>query len=124
KIADLLPPAPPVAAATPPAGVVRAAGRALPSALRRLDPTPHETGGGPTILYPPDGAVLAWDGAALPLEAAGGSAPLRWLADGRPLPAGPPRRPLYWHPDGLGFVRLTVIDATGHSARATVRLAP
>ena len=85
-------------------GVLRVGRRDLPPALRRLDPAPHETGagrdaGGPKILYPPDGAVVAWDGAALPLEATGGSGPMRWLVDGRPLPLATPRRPLYWRPD-------------------------
>ena len=50
--------------------------------------------------------------------------PLRWLVDGRPLPPRPPRRTLYWQPGEIGFARLTVIDAAGRSARATVRLAP
>ena len=58
------------------------------------------------------------------LEAAGGRRPLRWLVDGRPLPPAQSRRTLYWQPAEAGFVRLTVIDARGHSARATVRLAP
>ncbi len=129
KIADLLGPAPAEAAPEPPPGVQRVARRDLPAVLRRLDPTPRETGagraaGGPKILYPPDGAVVAWDGASLPLEAAGGNGPLRWLVDGRPLPPVLPRRTLYWRPAGIGFVRLTVIDANGRSARATVRLAP
>ena len=35
-----------------------------------------------------------------------------------------PRRTLFWRPGGLGFVRLTVIDGHGRSARATVRLVP
>ena len=48
----------------------------------------------------------------------------RWLADGRPLPPGQPRRSLSWSPPGLGFTRLTVIDADGRSTSATVRLAP
>jgi penicillin-binding protein 1C len=60
----------------------------------------------------------------LPLEAAGGHGPLRWLVDGRPLASPAPRRPLYWQPEEPGFTQLTVIDATGRSARATVRLAP
>jgi penicillin-binding protein 1C len=129
KIADLLAPAPPDIAMEPPPGVLRVAHRELPAALRRLDPAPLEAGrgrdaGGPKILYPPDGAVVAWDGAALPLEAAGGRGPLRWLVDGRPLPPAAPRRTPYWQPAEPGFVRLTVIDAEGHSARATVRLAP
>jgi penicillin-binding protein 1C len=129
KIADLLGPAkfetPP-----PPPGVLRVARRDLPPVLQRLDPRPRDAPGsriataGPKILYPPNGAVVAWDGTSLPLEAAGGRLPLRWLVDGRPLPPPAPRRKLYWQPDGMGFVRLTVIDANGHSARSTVRLAP
>jgi len=138
KIADLLGPAPAQSAPEPPPGVVRVARRDLPRALRRLDPhleagngleagPGRNTGrepGGPKILYPPDGAVVAWDGAALPLEAAGGRGPMRWLVDGKPLPPARPRRTLYWQPDEIGFARLTVIDAQGRSARATVRLAP
>ncbi len=126
KIADLLGAMPVERAPEPPPGVVWANHRDLPPALRRLDPTPREgrEPGGPKILYPPDGAVVAWDGAALPLEAAGGRGPLRWLVDGRPLPQALPRRTLYWQPGEIGFARLTVIDAKGRSARATVRLAP
>ena len=64
----------------------------------------------------------------MPLEAAGGRAPLRWLVDDRPLPLGKPRskpgRTVFWRPGGLGFMRLTVIDGDGNSARATVRLEP
>jgi penicillin-binding protein 1C len=75
-------------------------------------------------VYPPDGAVIEWRGEELPLEAAGGNRPLRWLIDGKPLPPGPPRWPLYWQPDGIGFSQLTVIDASGRSARSTVRLSP
>jgi penicillin-binding protein 1C len=80
--------------------------------------------GGPRILFPPDGATIAWDGRDLPLEATGNREPLRWLADGKPLPPTAPRRTLYWQPKGVGFVQLTVIDAAGKSARADIRLAP
>ena len=129
KIADLLGPVRAEPVAEPPPGVLRVSRRELPPALRRLDPSPHEAGAGrdaagPKILYPPDGATVAWDGAELALEAAGGSGTLRWLVDGRPLPPASPRRPLYWQPHDAGFVRLTVIDGSGRSARATVRLAP
>jgi penicillin-binding protein 1C len=48
---------------------------------------------------------------------------LRWLVDGRPLTPAPARRAVYWQPEEPGFTQLTVIDAQGRSARATVRLA-
>jgi penicillin-binding protein 1C len=129
KIADLLGrPAAPVEPKPPPVGALVVARRDLPPGLQRLEPGPAERAGrdpgGPKILYPPDGSTVEWHGEAVPLEAAGGSAPLRWLADGRPLPQGPPRRALYWDPAGLGFTQLTVIDAAGRSAHVTVRLEP
>ena len=98
------------------------------SRLQRLDPNPlpksGASGGGPQIVYPPDGALIEWRGEELPLEAVGGRRPLRWLVDGRPLPSTPPRRPIYWQPEGVGFARLTVIDGEGRSAHSTVRLSP
>jgi penicillin-binding protein 1C len=129
KIADLLgPPATNVAPASAPEGALLVSRRNLPPGLQRLDPGPFERAGrgagGPKILYPPDGSIVEWHGEAVPLEASGGQGPLRWLADGRPLPPGPPRRELFWTPDGVGFTRLTVIDAAGRSAHATVRLEP
>jgi penicillin-binding protein 1C len=134
KIADLLgSPAAGSAAKPPPPGALLIARRDLPPRLQRLDPGPAERGagnalardgGGPKIVYPPDGSTVAWHGEAVPLEAAGGRAPLRWLANGRPLPPGEPRREPFWSPDGVGFTQLTVIDAAGRSARATVRLEP
>jgi penicillin-binding protein 1C len=128
KIADLLGPSMGAGSKAPPPGALLVARRNLPAGLQRLDPGPVErTGrdtGGPKILYPPDGATVEWHGEEVPLEAAGGSAPLRWLADGRPLPQGQPRRELFWSPAGIGFTRLTVIDAAGRSAHANVRLEP
>src|SRR5436309_13553071 len=128
KIADLLGPAPATASAPAP-DPLRLSRRDLPAGLQRLDAAPSDHGrnadaGAPKILYPPDGAVVSWDGAEVPLEAAGGRGPLRWLVDGRPLAPAASRRALYRRPDGPGFARLTVIDAQGRSARATVRLAP
>ena len=49
--------------------------------------------------------IVDWHGEEVPLEAAGGSGPLRWLADGRPLPPGPPRKELFWSAGGIGFAR-------------------
>jgi penicillin-binding protein 1C len=129
KIADLLgPPATRLGPRPAPEGALLVARRNLPPALQRLDPGPLERtvrdAGGPKILYPPDGATVEWHGEGVPLEASGGRAPLRWLADGKPLPEGRVRRTLYWNPSGIGFAQLTVIDAAGRSARATVRLSP
>jgi penicillin-binding protein 1C len=128
KIADLLGPAPRRSEAPPPPGALRAARNDLPARLQRLDPNPlpkaAASGGGPQIVYPPDGALIEWRGEELPLEAVGGSRPFRWLVDGKPLPSTPPRRPIYWQPEGVGFVRLTVIDGQGRSAHSTVRLSP
>jgi penicillin-binding protein 1C len=129
KIADLLgPPSADDAPKPPPPGALLVARRDLPPRLQRLDAGPAERAGrdagGPKILYPPDGSTVEWHGEKVPLEASGGQTPLRWLADGRPLPPGEPRHELFWSPDGVGFTRLTVIDASGRSAHATVRLEP
>ncbi|HEX3418271.1 MAG TPA: hypothetical protein VHT21_17985 [Stellaceae bacterium] len=60
--------------------------------LQRLDAgslrRPAAPAEGLKIVYPPDGALIEWRGEELPLEAAGGKRPLRWLVDGRPFAAG------------------------------------
>ena len=130
KIADLLGRAPADSGRwPPPPGALLVDRRELPPGLRRLRTGPFDKpaspgAGGPRILFPPDGATIAWEGRDLPLEATGGQGPLRWLADGKPLLPTAPRRTLYWQPKGLGFVQLTVIDAAGKSAHADIRLAP
>jgi penicillin-binding protein 1C len=128
KIADLLGPATPRSESPPPRNALLVARNDLPTRLQRLEvgsPTrPAAPAEGLRIVYPPDGALIEWRGEEVPLEAAGGKQPLRWLVDGRPLPLAPPRRPIYWQPDGVGFARLTVIDGGGRSAHSTVRLSP
>jgi penicillin-binding protein 1C len=127
KLADLLGPAMPRSEPPLPPGLLLVARSELPARLQRLDTGPlaqtAAPAGGPKIVYPPDGALIEWRGEELPLEAAGGKGPLRWLIDGKPLPPEP-RRPVYWQPDGIGFARLTVIDGEGRSAHSTVRLSP
>jgi penicillin-binding protein 1C len=127
KLADLLGPAPPRSETAPPAGALAAVRSDLPARLQRLDTRPLHAAArteGPRIVYPPDGALIEWHGEELPLEAADGKRPLRWLVDGRPLPPPEPRRPAYWRPAGAGFARLTVVDGDGRSAHSTVRLSP
>src|SRR5437764_68263 len=118
KIADLLGPAPALSEPEAPPNALRVGRRDLPTHLRRLDAGPLDGGraadpGAPKILYPPDGATVAWDGAAVPLEASGGHGPLRWLVDGRPLAPAAPRRALPWRQGGRGFGRRAASPRTG-----------
>jgi penicillin-binding protein 1C len=105
----------------------------LPPALRRFQPRGEpapllEAGDAPlTIAFPADGVRVdlgAGQGTpqALALKAAGGTAPFTWLVDGRPVTADARRRDSFWTPEGRGFARLTVLDAAGRSASATVRI--
>ncbi|BBK44303.1 penicillin-binding protein 1C [Allostella vacuolata] len=127
KVFDLLPP-PPMAPPRPvaEAGLRDLGGGADPARRGQVLQRPGAAGpAGPVISFPPDGAVLPWQtGSGVPLVAVGGRPPMRWLVDGRPLAArdSGPRRPAEWLPDGRGFARLTVLDADGRGATATVRL--
>jgi penicillin-binding protein 1C len=126
KIADLLDAVRLRHPARPPPGVLLVGRNDLPPRLSRLDPGAQATSqtSGPRIIFPPDGAIIEWRGEDVPLEAIGGKQPLHWLVDGRPLSPGPPRRGIHWEPEGIGFARLSVIDAAGRSAHSTVQLSP
>jgi len=126
KIADLLGPSRSRNAALPPSGALLVGRNDLPPRLRRLESGAQAASQteGPKIVYPPDGALIEWRGEKVPLEAIGGTQPLRWLVDGRPLTGGPPGRPIYWQPEDIGFAQLSVIDAAGRSGHSTVQLSP
>jgi penicillin-binding protein 1C len=126
KIADLLGPSRSRDASPPPSSALLVGRNDLPPRLRRLEPDALAASqpSGPKIIYPPDGALIEWRGEEVPLEAIGGTQPLRWVVDGRPVAPGPPHRGTYWQPEGIGFVQFSVIDAAGRSARSTVRLSP
>ncbi|WP_108883619.1 penicillin-binding protein 1C [Anderseniella sp. Alg231-50] len=117
-----------------PAGAVRIEAADLPSGLRFFtapdaglpqvglhEPALH-------IVYPPDGAHvdlgLASGGAVQPLmlKLQGGRPPYRLLANG--VPVGEPLRSRsgLWQAGGIGFSRLSVIDARGRSASISVYL--
>jgi penicillin-binding protein 1C len=111
---DLLPPAP--RAAPPPALTAPAltapiglAGQAAP----RSDAL-H-------LLFPPDRAVLS-DAGAVTLRTMGGRRPLTFLVDGTPLDSDAARREASWLPPSPGFYRITVVDADGAAAQASVRV--
>ena len=77
-------------------------------------------------MFPPDGARL--DIAAgnqldpVALKITGGRGPLTVLVNGVPLAAPSGRGTLLFQPDGLGFARVTVMDARGASDSVTIRL--
>lgn len=94
-----------------------------PLALARLRPPDDDAVSGdtserPRLLFPLDGTVVEPLAEGVALMARGGTPPLRWLADGQPLSPGA----RFWAPDGPGFSRLTVIDAQGRQASATIRV--
>jgi penicillin-binding protein 1C len=94
-----------------------------PPALRRIEREPtRKAAGGPTIVFPPDGAMVELRAPFLRLEVEGGERPFRWLVDGRPLVAPAWRRTAEWRPEGEGFATLAVVDARGRSAQAGVRV--
>jgi penicillin-binding protein 1C len=109
-----------------PKGAIFAAGNKLPPPLQRFSSGNglRETADRPRIMFPPDGARLELTGqpGAVPLKIAGGRAPLTVMMNGIPLAAESGRRTLFFRPDGPGFVRLTVMDATGATDSVSVRL--
>jgi len=117
-----------------PAGVVLASRGGLPLRLQRFGKAARQGGllsatRPLTIAFPPDGAIVELKRAGvgnafrkLPLAADGGRKPLRWLVNGRPILSHPHRRQARWSPDGVGFVRITVIDADGRVTSAAARL--
>ena len=80
------------------------------------------------IMFPPNGARLELAAGAgekpdpIALKVAGGVQPLTVLVNGVPLAASSDRRTLFFTPDGPGFVRLTVMDATGATDSVVVRV--
>jgi penicillin-binding protein 1C len=114
-----------------PAGTVLTATAKLPPPQQRFRPgrLPGEDASPALrIMFPPDGARLelanADDGKPdpIPLKVSGGSGPLTVLVNGLPLPTERGRRTLFFEPEGPGFVRLTVMDASGATDSVMVRL--
>ena len=77
---------------------------------------------GPAVAFPPDGAEVELLPAGLLAKVKGGTAPFTWLANGAPVALSLRDRAVMLPGLGIGFVTLSVIDAAGRSARATVRL--
>lgn len=116
-IFGLLPAPPPqLARSAPPPGV----SLTVPPALVRW-----QRQEGPSIVFPPDGAVLDLGSAqaGVQLVAKGGAGVLAWLVNDRPLDVDPwTSHQTWWTPDGPGASRITVKDAEGRSATVEVWL--
>lgn len=110
----------PVPLPPPPASALLGGNAALPAPLRRF--VRSAAAGGPVIAFPPDGARLSLEDAALAVKLAGGRPPFTLLANGRPVVRGLRGRRAELFPEGPGFLDLTVIDAAGHAARSRVDL--
>lgn len=80
------------------------------------------TADAPAVAFPPDGAEVELLAAGLKVRVQGGTAPFTWLADGVPLAVAQRDRETVLALPGTGFVTLSVIDAEGRSARASVRV--
>ena len=114
---DPQPPAPPE--------TLLVANAQLPQPLQRFRSRsaafePESTG--PTIGFPPDGSEVELLPEGLMVRVEGGTAPFTWMADGLPVSVADRSRELLLAALGRGFVTLSVIDAEGRSARASVRL--
>ncbi len=112
-----------------PAGAIVARTSQLPPPLRhiRRDIAKTESASARLslrIAFPPDGAVVDLAGAerVLSVKALGGTAPLTWLIDGAPVAQGLNRRDATLPATGVGFARVSVIDASGASDSVMVRL--
>jgi penicillin-binding protein 1C len=111
-----------------PKGTLFATQARLPGPLQRFGSLPGSAGGPPLkIVFPPHGArldVAAGEAGSerLALKYTGGVKPVTVLVDGRPLPAAGHRHTVLVPASGPGFVRLTVMDATGASDSVVIRL--
>ena len=76
----------------------------------------------PAVAFPPDGAEVELLSSGLLVKVRGGTAPFTWLVDGLPLQVATRDRESVLALPQTGFVTLSVIDAAGRSARATVRV--
>jgi penicillin-binding protein 1C len=76
----------------------------------------------PAVAFPPDGAEVELLSQGLKVRVTGGTAPFTWMADGVPLAVALRDREALLSLPGSGFVTLSVIDATGRSARANIRV--
>jgi penicillin-binding protein 1C len=103
----------------PPADTLMLATADLPMNLRRFGPRGPDRGG-PLLVFPPDGAILAQPDTVLKVE--GGTLPLTVLLNGAPVATGVRERLVDVGTLEQGFARITVVDATGKSAQSQIEM--
>ncbi|MCO5129319.1 MAG: penicillin-binding protein 1C [Xanthobacteraceae bacterium] len=116
----------------PPHGTLIVGNAKLPLPLRRFRPAGDLVDPGAQralhIQFPPDGARIdattggQGDAGALPVKVAGGVPPMTMLVNGVAVGPLDGRRQRLVAPPGPGFVRLTVMDATGAADTVVVRI--
>lgn len=109
----------------PPVNTLLLSHAALPAQLREFQPRDAlftMDADAPTLVFPPDGAVIETQGAPLVAKVENGTAPYTWLANGAPILVATPAKQAALNLAGPGFFTLSVIDATGRTARAQIQL--
>jgi len=76
----------------------------------------------PELMFPPNGALIEAPGGALAVKILGGTSPFTWLANGVPVALAIRARETTLPMPGPGPVTLSVIDASGNSARVEITL--
>jgi penicillin-binding protein 1C len=122
----------PAALPKPPKGALVASNAKLPLPLRRFRPVGElvRTGGeqAPHIQFPLNGSRVEMTGSGgapastMPVKVAGGVLPMTMLVNGVSVGEIDGRRQRLIDPPGLGFARLTVIDATGAADTVVIRI--
>ncbi|WP_374574037.1 penicillin-binding protein 1C [Phenylobacterium sp.] len=105
----------------PPSAPRPIAPKNAPEALERL----QQTGDGPRLIFPPDGATVQVAGfgpGSRGLVLSAGGEGLTWYVAGEPVAPDPVSGRVIWRPASPGFYRLSVVDGQGREAAARVRI--
>lgn len=76
----------------------------------------------PSVVFPPDGAVLRRSGFGVPVKLRAGVLPLTVLVDGLPMLTQLRDRDALLPLETVGFTRISVVDAAGRSDSVEIRL--
>ncbi len=109
----------------PPPATLIVSSAELPQPLQRFRPRDaafSDLADAPELIFPPDGARLALEGADLTLKLRGGTAPFLVLANGQPVLSGQRRREFSLPSPGPGFSSLVIVDGAGRSDRVNLRI--